>query len=244
MSKSEVIDNFSITDDNKPNNDKPHYYGHRKRLRERFLTAGADALQDYELLEMLLFASNHRGDVKPLAKKLIAEFGSLRDVFYASDIELLAIDGVGESALSFIKLQLAIAQKILKQEATAGTVISSWQKLLDYCQLVMGSEKIEQFRIIFLDSRNQIIADEVQQTGTVNHTPIYPREVVKRALELHASSIILAHNHPSGDPSPSQADITMTNKIVETAKLLDIRIHDHLIIARDAHFSFRANGLM
>lgn len=218
--------------------------GHRARLRERFLKGGAEALADYELLEMMLFAAHPRGDVKPLAKKLLAHFGSFAKVIHAPQQDLQKLEGVGEAAITALKVAEAAAIRLLREEAKKGTIISTWTALLDYCMLAMAQQKVEQFRILFLNNKNELIADEVQQTGTVNHTPVYPREVMKRALELGAVSVILAHNHPSGDPTPSRADIDITNQIVEAGRGLGIAVHDHLIIGKFGHYSFKSQGLL
>ncbi len=218
--------------------------GHRQRLRERFLKAGPEALADYELLEMLLFAAHPRGDVKPLAKKLLHRFGSFAKTIHAPSGELAQVDGMGDAAISALKVTEASAQRLLREEASKGPVIGSWTALLDYCRLTMAQKQIEEFRILFLNHKNAMIADEVQQRGTVNHTPVYPREVIKRALELSASSIILAHNHPSGDPTPSAADIEITKQIVEAGNALGIAIHDHLVIGKFGHYSFKSHGLL
>jgi DNA repair protein RadC len=218
--------------------------GHRARLRERFLKGGADALADYELLEMMLFAAHPRGDVKPLAKKLLAHFGSFVKVVHATPHELQKVEGVGEAAITALKVAEAAAIRLLRAEAKKGTIISTWTALLDYCTLAMAQQQVEQFRVLFLNNKNELMADEVQQTGTVNHTPVYPREVIKRALELGAVSLILAHNHPSGDPTPSRADIDITNQIVEAGRALGITIHDHLIIGKHGHYSFKSQGLL
>ncbi len=224
--------------------EKPHYTGHRQRLRERFLKSGADALADYELLEMILFSARPMGDVKPLAKKLLAEFGSFRKVIEADSAELARMDGVGDSVIGALKVVQAAAQRLLREEAGQRTVIQSWRALLDYCNLSMSHKKVEEFRILFLNNKNMLIADEVQQTGTVDHTPVYPREVVKRALELGASAIILCHNHPSGDPTPSKADIELTKQVIDVAATLGIKVHDHLIIGGHGHYSFKSYGLI
>jgi DNA repair protein RadC len=218
--------------------------GHRKRLRERFLGAGADALADYELLEMALFRTNRQRDTKPVAKALIKEFGSLAAVLAADPERLLKIDGIGDMAVADLKLIRAFAERIGRREVTNRDIVSSWPALMDYCRTAMAHESREQFRILFLDKKNALIADEVQQRGTVDHTPVYPREVVRRALDLSATAIILVHNHPSGDPAPSDADIAMTGKIVEAARHLGITVHDHVIIGRAGHASFRALGLI
>ena len=222
---------------------KPHFHGHRGRLRERFLQQ-PKALPDYEILELLLFAASARKDVKPLAKDLLQIFGSLPKVFMASADELLRVDGLNHAGVAAIKSVQEGASRLLLSEVKEKPVLNSWIKLLDYCRAEMGHLKNEQFRIMFLNSKNMLIADEVQQEGTINHTMAYPREVVKRALDLAASSIILSHNHPSGDPSPSQADIDLTEQIVNAAKPLGLKVHDHLIISEVEHFSFKSNGLL
>ena len=188
--------------------DQPHYLGHRQRLRQKFLQAGAEALADYELLEILLFQAQPRGDTKPLAKDLLRRFGDLAGVLTAAPSELAAIDGLGEASIVAIKVVQAAALRMAKRELLDRPIFSSWHKVLDYCHASMAREKVEQFRLLFLDGRNALIADEVQQTGTVNHTPVYPREVVRRALELRASALIMVHNHPSGDPTPSKCGLT------------------------------------
>ncbi len=223
---------------------KPHYHGHRQRLRARFLDGGADALPDYELLELLLFQALPRGDVKPLAKALIARFKSFAGVMAASPGELAAVDGIGDAAIVTIKTVQAAALRMSRQELIDRPVINSWKKLLDYCHAAMAYEKVEQFRLLFLDGKNALIADEVQQKGTVNHTPVYVREVVKRALELGASAIVMCHNHPSGDPSPSKDDIAMTREVAAAADKLGIALHDHLIIGRKGHASLKSMGLI
>lgn len=223
--------------------EKPHYHGHRKRLRERFLKE-PKALADYELLEIILFSASPRSDVKPLAKELISKFGSLAKVLTAEEAALKKIDGINEAAVTSIKTVQEASSRLLLTEAKTKPVLNSWIKLLDYCRAEMGHLKKEQFRILFLNAKNMLIADEVQQEGTINHTLAYPREIVKRALELSASSIILCHNHPSGDPSPSRADIDLTQQIISAAKPLELKVHDHLIISETEHFSFKSNGLI
>src|SRR5467141_1144754 len=222
----------------------PHYHGHRDRLRERFRSAGPDALSDYELLEMLLFGSLSRGDVKPLAKSLIKEFGSFAEVIHAPEARLQKIDGLGEKTVTHIKLIAAAASRIAKGQLKQRTMLSSWNDVIDYCRTSMAFADKEQFRILFLDKRNQLIADEVQQTGTVDHTPVYPREVIKRALELSATAILLVHNHPSGDPTPSQADIQMTKAIIDIAGPLGISVHDHIIVGKNGHASLKGLKLI
>jgi DNA repair protein RadC len=223
---------------------QPHYHGHRERLRSKVLTKGAGSLSDYELIEFLLFGARPRGDVKPLAKTLLGKFGSLAGVLSAEHDALKAVPGTGQSATAYLKIVQEAARRLALEQASQASVIGSWEKLLAYCRIVMGHEKVEQFRIIFLDKKNQVIADELQQRGTVDHTPVYPREVVKRALELGATAIILVHNHPSGDPTPSKADIRMTREIKEAAERLGIIIHDHLVIGRAGHASFKSLGLL
>lgn len=223
---------------------KPDHIGHRRRLRTRFLKNGPQALADYELLEMILFAAIPRADTKPLAKRLLSHFGNFAKVVHASPAELTKVDGMGDAAIASIKIIHAAAEKMLKAEASQGKVIQSWTALLDYCRVSMGHKKIEEFRVLFLNHKNVLISDEVQQSGTINHAPVYPREVVKRALDLGASSIILAHNHPSGDPNPSRDDVEITKKIAQAAASLGINVHDHLIIAGNKYYSFKSNGLL
>ncbi len=224
--------------------DSAHYIGHRARLRARFLEAGGEHLPDYELLEMILFSARPRGDVKPLAKRLIKQFGSFAQVLYATDHELKQVDEVGDAVISALKTVRVSAQRLVKSEIGDQTVIASWSALLDYCKLAMGKNRIEEFRVLFLNNRHALIADEVLQRGTINHTPVYPREVVKRGLELSAASVILLHNHPSGDPTPSKADIDITTKIVEAAATVGITVHDHVIITDGGHYSFKSFGLI
>ncbi|MEX1059794.1 MAG: DNA repair protein RadC [Methyloceanibacter sp.] len=223
---------------------KPHYLGHRERLRQRFRGAGPDALPDYELLELILFRAAPRRDTKPLAKALIARFGTFAEALNAPEELLREVPGIGEAAVTELKLVRAAALRLMRGEVLERPVLSSWAQVLDYCRASMGFASKEQFRILFLDKRNQIIADEVQQTGTVDHTPVYVREVVKRALELSATAIVLVHNHPSGDPTPSRADIEMTRQIVAAAKPLGVLVHDHIIVGKQGHASLRGLGLM
>jgi DNA repair protein RadC len=222
----------------------PHFHGHRDRLRIRFRDQGASALADYELLEMAIFRAIQRGDTKPLAKALLKRFGTLSEVLAAPRERLKEVDGVGDRVVDELKLIRAFAERTAGEALRKRTVLSSWAALLDYCRTAMAYEEREQFRILFLDKKNQLLADEVQQVGTVDHTPVYPREVIRRALELSATAIILVHNHPSGDPTPSRADIQMTQTIVEVGKPLNIAVHDHLIIGREGHASFRGLGLI
>jgi len=222
----------------------PHHTGHRDRLRERFLKSGVDGLQDYELLEMILFSAIPRRDVKPLAKQLLAEFGSISGILSASITDLQKVKGLSENAAVLFKAVHALTQKMLKNDMEQKPILSSWQKLLDYCHVALAHEKKEHFRVLFLSRKNQLMSDEIQQTGTVDQAPVYPREIVKRALELGASALILVHNHPSGDPTPSTADIDMTNEIIRAAATMDILVHDHLIISRNGHTSMKAMGLL
>jgi DNA repair protein RadC len=222
----------------------PHYHGHRQRLRARFLAGGSDALPDYELLELLLFMAIPQRDTKPLAKALIDHFGSFADVIAAGPDRLKEIDGVKDGTVAALKIVQAAALRLAKGQIIGKPALSSWQALLDYCSAVMGRTQTEEFRVLYLDRKNVLVADEVHQKGTVDHTPVYPREVVKRALELGASALILVHNHPSGDPTPSRADIAMTQEIAAAAKALKIEVHDHLVIGRGKHASFKALGLL
>ena len=223
---------------------KPHYLGHRERLRRRFRDAGADALPDYELLELILFRAVPRRDTKPLAKAILAQFGTFAEALNAPEERLKEVPGLGEAAITEIKLVRAAALRLVRGEVLERPVLASWSQMLDYCRASMGFEAKEQFRILFLDKRNQLIADEKQQTGTVDHTPVYPREVVKRALELSATALILVHNHPSGDPTPSRADIQMTQSIVEIAKPLGIEVHDHIIVGKEGYASLKGLKLI
>ena len=222
----------------------PQHLGHRERLRDRFMTGGANAVPDYELLEMVLFRAVTRGDTKPLAKTLIARFGSFAEVISAPVNLLMEVKGVGPAVVTELKLIRAAALRLAKGEVVNRPVLGTWQSILDYCRAAMAFEDIEQFRILFLDKKNQLIADEVQQHGTVDHTPVYTREVMKRALELAASAIILVHKHPSGDPTPSLADIDMTKKIIQAGEKMNILVHDHIIIGRKGHVSFRSLTLI
>jgi DNA repair protein RadC len=222
----------------------PHYHGHRERLRERFHGAGPDALSDYELLEMVLFAAQPRRDMKPLAKALLKKFGSFAEVIHAPEPRLREVDGIGDASINQLKLVAAAANRIAKGQLQQRAMLSSWNDVIDYCRTSMAFADKEQFRILFLDKRNQLIADEVQQTGTVDHTPVYPREVIKRALELSATAIILVHNHPSGDPTPSQADIQMTRAIIDIAQPLGISVHDHIIVGKNGHASMKGLKLI
>jgi DNA repair protein RadC len=224
--------------------DDPHYFGHRERLRARFTDAGGDAMPDYELLELVLFRSIARRDVKPIAKELMARFGTFAEVLAAPPHRLAEVAGVGESVALDLKIIEAAARRIAKGAVHKRPVLSSWSSVLDYCRTAMAFADREQLRLLFLDKRNALIADEVQQSGTVDHTPVYPREVVRRALELSATAVILVHNHPSGDPTPSAADIKMTRDIVEVAKPLGIMVHDHIIVGREGHASLKGLKLI
>lgn len=222
----------------------PHYMGHRERARDRFNTVGGEALADYELLELMLFVIPQR-DTKPIAKELLARFGSISKVLGAPPARLAEIKGLSDVSITHLKVMQAIAQRYGRDNIdTEKPILASWTHLIDYCNRQMAYEPIEQFRILFLDKKNRLIADEVQQTGTVDHTPAYPREVVRRTLELSATAIILVHNHPSGDPTPSSADIRMTKEIIEACKPLGIVLHDHLVIGRSGHASMRALRLI
>jgi DNA repair protein RadC len=232
---------------------KPHHAGHRERLRDRARTAGLHHLPDYELLELFLFRSQPQGDVKPVAKALLTRFGSLAAVLAASVEDLMTVraedsrgraKGVGaETALDLAALH-EVSRRVAKEEANKRTVISSWTALLAYVRLSLQHEPREQFRVLYLDKKNQLILDEIQNRGTVDHAPVYPREVVRRALELAASAMIIVHNHPSGDPTPSRADIDMTKQVIEAARALSVQVHDHLIVGREGVASFKQLGLM
>jgi DNA repair protein RadC len=222
----------------------PHYHGHRERLRERFHAAGPEALSDYELMEMVLFSARAQGDVKPLAKSLIKTFGSFAEAIHAPETRLREVKGVGDKTITQLKLIAAAAQRISKGQLKQRTLLSSWDDVIAHCRTSLAFADKEQFCILFLDKRNQLISEEVQQTGTVDHTPVYPREVIKRALELSATALILVHNHPSGDPSPSQADVQMTKAIIDIAAPLGIAVHDHIIVGRNGHASLKGLKLI
>jgi DNA repair protein RadC len=222
----------------------PHYHGHRERLRSRFREAGAEAVSDYELLELVLFRASPQRDVKPLAKELIAKFGSFAEVIAAPPGRLAEVKGMGEAVITELKIVQAAAGRLTRGQVKKRPVLSSWSSVLDYCRTTMAFADKEQFRVLFLDKRNQVIVDEVQQIGTVDHTPVYPREVVKRALELSATAIILVHNHPSGDPTPSRADVQMTQAIIDVAKPLGISVHDHIIVGKEGHASLKGMKLI
>jgi DNA repair protein RadC len=223
----------------------PHYFGHRERARQRFLQVGEQALQDYELLELVLQLILPRRDTKELAKELLARFGTFSGVFGASPEALAKVPGLGDTSVANLKIVQAAAQRFARDRVDRDQpILNSWAELIDYCRSTMAYEDTEQFRILFLDKKNKLIADEVQQKGTVDHTPVYPREVIKRTLEHSATAIILVHNHPSGDPSPSSADVQMTKQIVEIAKPLGIAVHDHIIIGKAGHASLRGLRLL
>lgn len=224
--------------------EKPHHTGHRQRLRQRFMASTKGSLPDYEILEIILFASHPRGDVKPLAKELIKKFGSLAKVFNAAPEDLLTVKGVSEAAIAQFRAIQEASERLLREEVAEQPVLQSWKALLDYCRASMGHLKKEQFRILFLDRKNMLIADDLQEAGTVDQTPVYPREVVKRALQLEASSIILVHNHPSGDTKPSKADIAVTRQIEQALETVGIVLHDHLIVSAASHFSFKTNRII
>ena len=223
---------------------KPHFHDHRSRLRERFEEAGAGALADYELLELLLFRTIPRRDTKPLAKALLARFGDLAAVLGAPANLIEQVEGAGPSVAQDLKAIQAVLERAQKSEVKRREVISSWTQLVAYCRTAMANEPREQFRVLFLDVKNQLIADEVLNEGTVDHAPVYPREIARRALELSAASVILCHNHPSGDPRPSSADIAITREIVAAAKAVGVKVHDHLIIGRNGEASFKSLGLL
>ncbi|VAX06432.1 UPF0758 family protein [hydrothermal vent metagenome] len=223
---------------------KPHYNGHRQRLKNRFRKGGVDAVAEYELLELLLYSAIPRRDVKPLAKELIDHFGSFSEVISAPVKRLSEISGIGDTVITNLKLVEAAAQKLALGKIMDQPILSNWQALVDYCQIQLGHQKNEQFRVLFLDRKNRLIADEKQQEGTIDHTPVYPREVIKRALELHATAIILVHNHPSGDPTPSRDDVEMTKRIEDAGNQLGVMLHDHLIISKSGQTSLKTMGLI
>ena len=229
---------------NVPGKQPSYIRDHRKRLRDRFMSGGADALPDYEMLELVLFRAIPRRDVKPLAHALLEQFGSFNAVISAPLDQLSVVPGVGEAVICELKVVEAAAHRLARSRVAQRPIVSSWDALLDYCHTAMAHRDIEQFRVFYLDRRNTLIADEEQARGTVDHVPVYPREVVKRALHLNASALILVHNHPSGDPTPSQSDIDMTIQIETAASALGITLHDHIIIGKSCETSFRAQGLI
>jgi DNA repair protein RadC len=223
---------------------KPHYHDHRARLRQRFESGGEDALADYELLEMLLFRTIPRRDTKPLAKALLQRFGSLAGVLGADPLRLAEVEGVGPAVAQDIKLVHAMVARAAKTDLQKRPVISSWSQLVSYCRITMAQAAREQFRVLFLDVKNQLIADEVLNEGTVDHAPVYPREIARRALELSSAAVILVHNHPSGDPKPSAADLAITREIAAALDVVQIKVHDHLVIGRNGVESFKGLGLL
>ena len=222
----------------------PHFHSHRSRLRTRFLAAGQASLADYEMLELVLFRAIPRRDVKPLAKRLLARFGDFNGVISAPPPRLAEVQDVGDAVICELKIVEAAAHRLARARVMNRQAISSWAQLMDYCKTAMAHREIEQFRILFLDRKNVLIADEEQAHGTVDHVPVYPREVVKRGLELNASALILVHNHPSGDPTPSQADIDMTRQIERAAKAVGLVVHDHVVVGKETDASFRSLGLL
>jgi DNA repair protein RadC len=227
-----------------PAGEQPHYHGHRERLRERFRKAGAEALADYELIELILFRAMPRRDVKPIAKALLARFGSFGEVISARPERLSEIDGLGEAAIVEIRIIEAAARRLAKSSIEKRPSLSSFSAVIDYCRTAMAFLDHEEFRILFLDKKNFLIADEVQGVGTVDHAPVYPREIMRRALELSASALILVHNHPSGDPEPSAEDIYLTHQIIAVGKPLKVNVHDHLIIGKHGHASLKGMRLI
>jgi DNA repair protein RadC len=221
----------------------PGVEGHRARLRTRLLVAGPDALADHEMLEIVLFALPRR-DTKPLARVLLARFGSFARVISAPVQDLLSVEGMGDAGVAALKSVHAAALRLLQAEIMGQPVLSNWDRLMAYLGAELSRERVEQFRVLFLDNRNRLLADEAQQRGTVNHTPVYPREVSKRALELHATALILVHNHPSGDPTPSRDDIAMTQQIRAAVEALSVVLHDHIVIGNGRWISFRKEGLL
>lgn len=223
---------------------KPHFHGHRQRLRDRFAQNGPEALADYELMELLLFRVIPRRDVKALAKTLIENFGGFAEVMGAAPERLAEVPGMSAASAQELKIIQAASLRVLRQGVMNRPVVSSWEAILDYCRAALGQETREQFRVLFLDRKNRLIGDEVQNQGTVSHTAVYPREVLRRALELGASAVILVHNHPSGDPTPSKGDINMTREVIIAATALNITVHDHIIVGREQVTSLKALGLM
>lgn len=217
---------------------------HRARLRERFMQGGAAAMPDYELLELVLFRAVPRQDMKPLARRLLDRFGDFNRVLSAEPARLADVEGVGPAVITELKIVAAAAQRLARSRVIQRPVLTSWDALVDYCHTAMAHGEVEQFRVLYLDRKNVLIADEEQAKGTVDHVPVYPREIVRRALDLNASALILVHNHPSGDPTPSESDIVMTQRIVRAAETMSIVVHDHLIIGKNRELSFRAQGLL
>lgn len=223
---------------------RPHYWGHRERLRQRFLSGGHPAMPEYELLEMLLFNAIPRIDTKPLAKRLLAAFGDLNGVIAAPQARLLEVEGATDKVYYHLRLAEAFAHRMARAKVMQRHVLSSWDALMGYCKTVMAHRDTEQFRVLYLDRKNNLVADEAQAEGTVDHVPVYPREIVKRSLELNASALILVHNHPSGDPAPSNEDIVMTDRIAEACRAVGITIHDHVVIGKEQDASFRQLGYL
>ncbi len=224
--------------------DRPHYHQHRERLRRKFDDAGPGALADYELLELFLFRTIPRQDTKPLAKALLDKFGNLDAVLAAPIQRIAEVKGAGPSVAQDLKIVQALLERAARAPLKQRTVISSWSQLVSYCRVSMAHEPREQFRVLFLDAKNQLIADEVMNEGTVDHAPVYPREVARRALELSSAAVILVHNHPSGDPKPSAADLAITREIVAAANAVSVKVHDHLVIGRNGVESFKSLGLL
>ncbi len=223
--------------------EEPHYHGHRQRLRVRYAQGGINALAPYELVELILFLALPRGDVKPLAKQLLEKFGNLPTLLHANKTELKEIPGAGDGVAHVLMLFRDVGLKQLQLTIHKKPILSNWKQVIDYCTAAMAHEKKEQLRLLFLDLKNQLISDEIHQVGTINRAPIYPREIVKRALDVGASALILVHNHPTGDPTPSQADIEVTRQVAQAAKPLGILLHDHLIIGKGCHVSLKSMGL-
>ena len=226
------------------NDEAAHYHGHRERLRKRFLEAGDESLADYELIELILFRAIPRRDVKPLAKELVKKFGSFAEVVSAAPARLKEVEGVSAAVAAEFKIVEASARRFAKGLVKKRRALGSWSEVIDYCRTAMAFEDHEEFRVLFLDKKNGLIADEAQGVGTVDHTPVYPREVVKRALELAASAVLLVHNHPSGDPTPSTQDVKMTLDIIAIAAPLGVTVHDHIIVGRQGHASLRGLRLI
>jgi len=221
---------------------RPDHAGHRKRLRQRFLKGGPEALPDYELLELVLYGANPRGDTKPLAKRLLDTFGSFAGTIGAPPERLAAVKGMGDTGVATLKAVQAAAERLLLGEVKGRPVLGSWHKVLDYLRAAMAWRADEALRVLYLNQKNALIADEVQQKGTVNHAPVYPREVAKRALELGATAVILVHNHPSGDPTPSRGDVEITREVRDALKAVGVALHDHVVVGREGHASLRNLG--
>lgn len=224
--------------------EKPHYLGHRERLRNKLLSHGGESLADYELLELILMMALPRCDVKPLAKTLLNRFGSFAGVMNATPEELMQIKGIKETTAATLKIIPTACERLLKQEISNTSVLNSFDKIKDYCYLKLAHKYNERFHILFLNLKYHLIAAEEHQHGTINHTPVYPREILARALALNASAVILVHNHPSGDPKPSETDIKLTDELRKILKISDITVYDHIIIGKQGIYSFRKNGLM